>query len=110
MILVASSKLSLVPSGVPTFSQKKPVFSDALQRVLDHIIHPFPCCPLLPIIAHVFLHLLEEWETYVGLQSILKNQGWMDRSSVESTASLLTLSKLLSTQMVSAGMKKSSCL
>ncbi len=103
--IVTSSTIDLVPSGVPTFSQKKPTFSDALKRVLDHIKpianHHLSHSPLLPIIAHVFLHLLEEWECYVGLQCILTRQGWVDRTSVESTASLLTLSKLLFTQLVS---------
>ncbi len=90
------------PAGVPSFSQK-PLFRDALARVLNHTRPSgdhLSSCPNLPAVAHVLLHVLEEWECYVALQSLVARQGWIDRNPVESTASLLTLTKLLSTHSV----------
>ena len=90
------------PAGVPSFSQK-PLFCDALAQVLNHTRPSgdhLSSCPNLPAVAHVLLHVLEEWECYVGLQSLVARQGWIDRNPVESTASLLTLTKLLSTHSV----------
>ena len=54
----------------------------------------------LPVLAHVLLHLLEEWECYVVIKKIIQRQGWLDRTVVEQTASIMTLKNLITSHLV----------
>lgn len=91
----------VLPPGVPGFSQR-PEFTIAFNRVLEHITEKtyyISHCPVLPIIAHLLLHFLEEWECFVGLNNLLKRQASLNKTEVENTASILTIIKLMNSHL-----------
>ena len=93
---------SQIPDGVPSFSQR-PNFGSAYQRLMGYVMDCFSSVPnnsLLPVLVHVLLHLLEEWECYVVIKKITQCQGWLDRTVVEQTASVMTLKKLITSNLV----------
>ena len=93
---------SQIPDGVPSFSQS-PSFGTAYQRLMGCVMDCFSSVPnnsLLPVLVHVLLHFLEEWECYVFIKKMIQRQGWLDRTVVEQTASVMTLKKLITSHLV----------
>lgn len=78
--------------ALPTFCVK-PAFPAACDRVLTGLVYSHRClstCPLLPILTRIFLHFMEEWETYAVLEKLLGRRAWLDQSPREVRASHAT--------------------
>lgn len=83
----------------------KPAYSAAFSRVLTAVAYTHrhvSACPLLPVLVHVTLHFLEEWECYAALNNLLKRHSWLDHDHREILASHATLRALCYSHIVSA--------
>ena len=82
-----------------------PAFEFGLERVLNAVKRSLdkPSCtaPLVPILATLMLHFLEEWEAFAGLSNLLHRQGWIDHDESHLTTSTDTLLFLFNSHMVS---------
>ena len=82
-----------------------PAFGTGLDRVLSGLKHTleekqFEAAPLLPILATLMLHFLEEWEVFAGLSHLIQRQGWIDYTQSQLTTSSNMLLTLLNNHMV----------
>lgn len=82
-----------------------PAFGIGLDRVLcglkTSLGHNSGSAPLVPILATLMLHFLEEWEVFAGLSNLLQRQGWIDHDESHLTTSTNMLLFLLDSHMVS---------
>ena len=82
-----------------------PAFGIGLERVLCGIKRSLDkaslSAPLVPILATLMLHFLEEWEVFAGLSNLLQRHGWVDREDSHLTTSTNMLLFLLDNHMVS---------
>ena len=82
-----------------------PAFGTSLDRVLCGLKQSLgsrtDSAPLVPILATLMLHFLEEWEVFAGLSSLLQRQGWIDHDESHLTTSTNMLLFLLDSHMVS---------
>ena len=85
---------------IPSFSTGLDRVLSALKRTLEE--KQFDAAPLLPILATLMLHFLEEWEVFAGLSHLVHRQGWIDHTHSQLGTSSNMLLSLLNTHMVTA--------
>lgn len=57
--------------------------------------------PLVPVLAHLMLHFIDEWEVFALLSHLLARTAWLDCSKAQCAASHSTLLQLLHSHAVS---------
>lgn len=81
-----------------------PTFEVGLERVLCGIKRsldkPSLSAPLVPILATLMLHFLEEWEVFAGLSNLIQRRGWIDHDESHLTTSTNMLLYLMDQHMV----------
>ncbi len=82
-----------------------PAFNTSLDRVLSAIKctleeKRFDAAPLVPILATLMLHFVEEWEVFAGLSHLVQRHGWIDHTHSQLATSSNMLLSLLNTHMV----------
>ena len=82
-----------------------PAFSTGLDRVLSALRcsleeRHFDAAPLVPILATLMLHFLEEWEVFAGLSHLLQRCGWINHTHSQLATSCNMLLSLLNNHMV----------
>lgn len=58
--------------------------------------------PLIPVLGHLMLHFIDEWEVFALLSHLLTRTAWLDHSKDEADASHSTLLSLLHSHAVSS--------
>lgn len=95
----------------PSFHVRLGIFNPGLERVLQGVhrklhsedrtnvydIH----APLVPVVAQLMLHILDEWEVFALLSHLLARTAWLDHSRGKCAASQFTLLSLLHSHAVS---------
>ena len=103
--------LSFELASFPSFHLRLKSYGPGLQRVLmalhrrlfhyrgslDEEIY----APLLPVLGHLMLHFIDEWEVFALLSHLLARTAWLDHSKAHYTASHTTLITLLHSHAVS---------
>ncbi len=83
----------------------KPSFSPAIERVLSALFFSrqgtIDVCPLVPVLAKIMLHFIDEWEVFAMLTHLMSRTAWLDQGQSQLSASLSTLQHLLITHAVS---------
>ena len=95
---------------IESFHTRSASFNAGLERVLkasyrnlvrswgqDTGVH----APLLPILAHLMLHFIDEWEVFAVLSHLMARVAWLDQCRLHTTASRLSLLSLLRSHAVS---------
>ncbi len=88
-------------SNFPSFHLRLASFTPGLERVLNAIFRKFSHkesevhSPLVPLLAHLMLHFIDEWEVFALLSHLLSRTAWLDQTPLQITASKHTLLSLL---------------
>lgn len=56
--------------------------------------------PLIPVLASLMLHFIDEWEVFALLSHLLARVAWLDKNAVHTAASQQTLISLLRSHTV----------
>ena len=92
--------------NIPLYHMR-PQFDPAFERVMSAIYlsrqGTINVCPLVPIIARIMLHIIDEWEVFAVLSHVMSRTAWMDQGQVQLSASISTLHTLIQTHIVSHG-------
>ena len=90
--------------SLPLFHMKRS-FSPAIERVLSAIYYSrhgsIDLCPLVPILAKVMLHFIDEWEVFALLSNLMSRTAWLDQGHSQLSASVSTLISLARAHLVS---------
>ena len=91
----------------PSFHPRLASFNPGLNRVLMAVYRKLQHmnsvqAPLVPVLAHLMLHFIDEWEVFALLSHLLVRTAWLDYSTTHYAASHSTLVRLLSTHAVGA--------
>ena len=96
----------------PSFHLRLANFTPGLERVLTAIHLKFSHgregwesvegmhAPLLPVLVHLMLHFIDEWQVFALLSHLLVRTAWLDRNKAECHASHLTLISFLRSHAV----------
>ena len=57
--------------------------------------------PLIPVLVHLMLHFIDEWEVFAVLSHVLARTAWLDHNRAQVAASHSTLIQLLHSHAVS---------
>lgn len=83
----------------------RPHYSPAIERVLSAIYYSrhgsIDLCPLIPILARIMLHFIDEWEVFAVLTHLMSRTAWVDQGQAQLSASISTLHNLIQTHLVS---------
>lgn len=94
----------------PSFHLKLASFTPGLERVVLAVHRRFfpsrdivdqVYAPLVPVLTHLMLHFIDEWEVFALLSHLLVRTGWLDHNWDQSSASQSTLISLLHSHAVS---------
>ncbi len=84
----------------------KPSFTPAIERVLSALHYSrhgsIHLCPLVPVLATIMLHFIDEWEVFAMLTHLMSRTSWLDQGQSQLSASVSTLQHLLHTHAVSS--------
>jgi hypothetical protein len=59
------------------------------------------CAPLVPVLGHLMLHFIDEWEAFALISHLLARTAWLNHTNAQLKASHLTLISLLHSHAVS---------
>ena len=98
--------LTCFPSFHPRLASFTPGLNRVLMAVYRKLLHSQHVnsvqAPLVPVLAHLMLHFIDEWEVFALLSHLLVRTAWLDYSSTHYAASHSTLVQLLSSHAVGA--------
>lgn len=96
----------------PSFHPRLASFTPGLDRVLLAMQRKFlhskrrghvddAYAPLIPVLVHLMLHFIDEWEVFALLSHLVVRTAWLDHSKAQAAASHCTLLQLLHSHAVS---------
>lgn len=96
-------------TSFPSFHLRWNSFNPGHQRVMTAILRKFfrsregaagVFAPLVPVLGHLMLHFIDEWEVFALISHLLARTAWLDHTKAQSDASRLTLKSLLRSHAV----------
>lgn len=102
--------LNMELTSFPSFHLRWNSFSPGHKRVMAAMHRKFTHrrehsgqhAPLVPVLVHLMLHFVDEWEVFAALSHLLTRTAWLDHSKAECEASHSTLISLLHSHAVSS--------
>lgn len=96
-------------TNIASFHMRAASFIPGLERVLL-ASHRKLChgrmqdnvhAPLLPVLTHLMLHFIDEWEVFAVLSHLMARTAWLDQTRHHAASSRLTLLSLIHSHAVS---------